>query len=150
MTDPAMPVVFHFTVAIAGLGGSEDAAFSEASGLEAEIETETVIEGGENRFAHKLPKPVKHPNLVLRRGVASKRSGLTGWVTSTLERDLSQPIQPKAIVVSLCDAEGAPVCSWSLANAWPVKWSIAGFDARKNEVAIESLEMAYTTLKRTA
>lgn len=145
-----MPVVFSFTVSIDGLGATEDAAFSEVSGLEAEIEVETVVEGGENRFVHKLPKPVKHPNLVLKRGVASKRSGLTGWVTGVLERDFAQPIKPKSVVVSLCDEEGDPVCSWSVANAWPVKWSIAGFDARKNEIAIESLELAYTTLRRTA
>ncbi len=48
-----------------------DAAFQEVGGLEAEIEVETVVEGGENRFVHRLPKPVKHPNLSLKRGLAS-------------------------------------------------------------------------------
>ena len=33
-----------------------------------------MVEGGENRFVHRLPKPVKHPNLVLKRGLATTSS----------------------------------------------------------------------------
>ena len=38
------------------------------------MEIETVVEGGENRFVHRLPKPVKHPNLVLKRGSPRRRA----------------------------------------------------------------------------
>ena len=70
MSALELPVAFHFTVAITGSGTSvPDAAFQEVGGLEAEIEIETVVEGGENRFAHRLPKPVRHPNLTLKRGL---------------------------------------------------------------------------------
>ena len=56
---------------------------------------------------------------------------------------------PKAVVVSLADAEGDPVASWSIDRAYPVKWSVGGFDAMKNELAIETMEFAYHSLKRT-
>ena len=79
MTDFLLPVAFSFQVRFTGDTGKEDIAFHEVSGLEAEIELELVTEGGENRFQHKLPKPVKHPNLILKRGVASKSSGLVTW-----------------------------------------------------------------------
>ena len=127
---------------------SDDAAFSEVSGLEAEIELETVVEGGENRFVHRLPRPVKHQNLVLKRGLASDQGTLAKWCKSVLENDFSQPIEPKGVSVSLCDADGDPVRSWSIANAYPVKWSVAGFDAMKNELAVETVEFAFSTLKR--
>lgn len=149
MADFALPVVFHFAVAVDGATASEDAAFQEVSGLEAEIELETVVEGGENRFVHRLPKPVKHPNLVLRRGIASDRSQLVTWCKAVFENDFAAAIAPRGIVVSLRDAEGDPLRSWSLGNAWPVKWAVAGFGAMKNEIAIETMEFAYATLKRT-
>jgi len=52
-------------------------------------------------------------------------------------------------VVSLLEKEGKPIYTWSCANAYPVKWEVESLDSEKNSVLIESLEMAYTTLKRT-
>jgi phage tail-like protein len=150
MTDFSLPVAFHFGVSVDQATGTEDAAFQEVSGLEAEIEVEPVVEGGENRFVHKLPKPVRHPNLVLKRGIASGSSGLVAWAQAVFENDFSQPIVPRGIVVSLRDAEGDPVRSWAVARAYPVKWQVSGFGSTKNEVVIETMEFAYTTLRRTA
>jgi phage tail-like protein len=147
MTD--WPVVFHFGVSVDNATANEDGAFQEVSGLEAEIELETVVEGGENRFVHRLPKPVKHPNLVLKRGIASDSSQLVTWCKAVFENDFAQAITPRGIVVSLRDADGEPLRSWSVGNAFPVKWRVDGFGAMKNEIAIESMEFAYTTLKRT-
>lgn len=147
--DFELPVAFQFSVAIAGTGAPIfDAAFKEVSGLEAEMELETVVEGGENRFQHRLPKAMKHPNLTLKRGLTSLTSGLVVWCKSVLEDDLSEAISPKAVVISLNDENGGPVASWSVDRAYPVKLSYGGFDAMKNEIAIETIELAYTTLKR--
>ena len=44
-------------------------AFSEVTGLAAELEIEPYQEGGRNAGARKLMKWGKYPNLVLRRGV---------------------------------------------------------------------------------
>jgi phage tail-like protein len=33
---------------------------------------------------------------------------------------------------------------WSFHNAWPVKWSIGGLNAQKNEIAMETLEFVYS------
>ena len=109
----------------------EDGAFQEVSGLEAEMELETVVEGGENRFVHRLPKPVKHPNLVLKRGIASDSSQLVTWCQSTSSRTTSPgAIAPRDIVVCLRDEEGDPLRSWSIGNAFPVKWQRRAASAR--------------------
>ena len=79
MVDFVMPGTFSFSINVTGANADEAAQFQEVSGLEAEIEVETVIEGGENHFVHKLPKSAKHPNLVLKRGIAPKKSMLTTW-----------------------------------------------------------------------
>jgi phage tail-like protein len=145
----APPVAFHFTVAFAGAGPSvSDAAFREVGGLERTMGVEEVVEGGENRFVHRLPRPAAQPNLFLRRGLTAGDGGLATWCRETLERDLAKRIQPKDVVVSLLDAEGDPVATWSLTRAWPVRWAVGAFDAMRNELAIETVELAFNTIRR--
>jgi len=145
----AFPVAFHFSVAFSGSGPSvSDAAFQEVSGLETGFETETVAEGGENRFVHQLPKPSKSPPLKLKRGLTKVSGDLAKWCKATIENDLAKTIEPKDITVSLLDEEGDPLASWTVSRAYPLKWSVGGFDAMKNELAVETIELAYATLKR--
>lgn len=149
MADFDLPVAFHFSVSFTGSGPAiSDAAFQEVSGLETTIDLEPLVEGGENRFVHQLPKPSKRNNIVLKRGLTEKSSDLVKWCKDTMERDLAKKIEPKNLVISLLDEEGDPVATWSVGNAYPVKWSVGGFDAMKNELAVETIELAASTLKR--
>ena len=88
---------FHFQVK----WDDTEVAFQEVSGLEAEIEVEPVTEGGENRLIHSLPKPVRHPNLVPKRGMAGETSRLMTWCRDVFEKDFSQPIVRRDVIVSL-------------------------------------------------
>ena len=38
----------------------------------------------------------------------------------------------------------SPLLVWNFRNAWPVKWSVAGLDAQKNSIALETVEFAYS------
>ncbi|MDW3223302.1 MAG: phage tail protein [Paracoccaceae bacterium] len=147
LMDP--PVAFHFSVSFVGLiPPVPDMAFQEVSGLESSIELEPLTEGGENRFVHQLPKSVKHSNLVLKRSMTTMASGLVQWCKSTLEGDFSEAIVPKDMVVALLSENRIPVATWSIGNAFPIKWTVGNLDAMKNELAIETIEFSYTTLKR--
>jgi phage tail-like protein len=143
--DRRPPVAFQFVVSFDGTLKDPEGAFHEVSGIGTEMELETVVEGGENSFVHQLPKGVKHTRLALRRGVASQRSRLTAWCRSTLENGLQKRIEPRDVRVFLLDEEGRPLRGWLFANAYPVKWSVDGFDAAQNKMAIEAIELAYTT-----
>lgn len=146
--DFTLPVAFHFSVALSGSSSAVDAAFQEVSGLEKEIDLETVVEGGENRFVHKLPRPVRQANLTLKRGLTDESSDLVAWCRETIDGDFSKPVKPRDLVVSLLDEAGDPVASWGIGNAYPVRWSVGAFDAMKNAIAVETVELAYLTLKR--
>ena len=50
------------------------------------------------------------------------------------------------IVVNLMDQTGTPQYMWTLNNAWPTKFSGTDLKSDGNEVAIESIEIAYETL----
>ena len=134
------PVGFHFQVHFNLSKGTElDTRFQEVSGLARELEVVTVTEGGENRFSHRLPGRAKYPNLVLKRGLV-KDSELVRWFQAAVD---NLEIKPVAVTISLLDREHKPVSSWKLVGAWPVKWSVSSFDAQKNGIAVDTIELAY-------
>lgn len=139
------PVGFHFKVDF-GLTGLKygDVRFQDVSGISSEMETENIVEGGENHFIHKLPKRVKYSNLVLKRG-ALKDSGLINWISKTID---NYEISPTDIIVSLLNEEHQPLLTWKFMNAWPVKWSISDFKAMDNSLAVESIELTYSYFSR--
>jgi phage tail-like protein len=144
----APPVAFHFAVSFGSSSASVDGSFQEVSGISPEIETESVTEGGENRFVHTLPKAVRAGKLSLKRGVAVLDSPLVAWCRSVLEGGLVRAINPKLMHVFLLDADGEPLRVWSVANAWPLRWEIEAFGSTKNELAVEKIELAYAYVRR--
>ncbi len=142
------PASFYFKVAFSATLGLSDTSFQDVSGIKSEVETEDVVEGGENRYVHRLPKSIKHPQLVLKRGIGQLTSPLVIWCKSIFEGDLVLPIMPMPISVFLLDESGIPQRAWSFMNAYPVSWEVEEFKSTKNEVAIEKVELSYTYSNR--
>ena len=142
------PAAFFFEVRFTGAAGNIDTQFSEVSGLDAERSVTELFEGGENRFVHRLPGPAKPGRLILKRGLMAAHSAVFQWCKDSLESDLTAPLQTKSVVVSLMNQKSQSMMSWSIADAWPIKWSVAAFDAQKTGVAVETLELAHSTLER--
>ena len=130
---------FYFTLSLNG----EEYGFQEVSGISMETEIKEIVNGGENRFAHRVPTTVKFQNLVLKRGIASQNSALLRWCQETLEGNMSNPIKTHTILVQLLNT-GNVVKSWQFYNAYPVKWSVSSLLPNTNEVGIETLEMVYS------
>ena len=137
---------FFFKVSFAG--GNTDTSFREVSGIGPEIQTEDLVEGGENRFIHRVPKGIKHPKLSLKRAVADLSSELVQWCKECLESDFETRITTKTITVQLLDQDHAPAAVWTFSDAYPVHWEIEGFHSMKNEVAIEKIELSYSYCTR--
>lgn len=140
------PLGFHFRVefSLDGISGNNDASFSEVCGLMGELGIEEVIEGGENRFVHRLPVRAKYGNLVLKRGLLNN-SRLIGWVRDAIENFTFQPVD---VLVALLNEQHEPLASWSFARVWPVKWVISDFNAQEGSIVIETLELAYSYVTR--
>ena len=134
---------FHFLVDF-GSGGSQtkhsyDNRFQSVSGLNVEMNTETIKEGGENRFEHQVPVRTKYSTLVLKRGVL-KQTKLIEWCQDALEK---YQFEPTSITISLLGQEHDPLITWNLTHVWPKKWSVSDLDAEKNELLVETLELNY-------
>lgn len=139
---------FYFKVVFAATQGNSDTSFQEVSGISSEMETEPIVEGG-NQYTRQLPKSLKHPNLVLKRGIADMASPLIVWCRAVLETNFMAPIVPTLISVYLLNEEGNPLRGWEFTDAYPVKWNVEAFNSTKNEVAIETIEFSYMSSSRT-
>jgi phage tail-like protein len=139
---------FHFSVTFGTSAADADASFQEVSGIGPEFETEALPEGGENRYTLQVPKAVRHPRLVLKRGIAPFDSRLVTWCKAVLEGGLARPLYPKMLNVFLLDPDGRPLRNWNIQNAWPVKWEIEAFNSTRNEVAVEKIELVYAMSTR--
>lgn len=144
--DNSVPAAFHFTVSFGDAPGVVDCEFREVSGIAPDRAFEAVPEGGENRFVHALPKGIKNPLLVLKRGVLPVSASLVGWCRDVLEAGPLAPVKARQVRVSLMDAAGQPLRVWVFEQAFPVKWAVDSFESSKHELAIEQVALAYQSL----
>ena len=139
---------FRFTLSVekttVGSGENQvDASFQEISGVSVEIPVEEIQEGGENRFVHRVPQPLKYPNLVLKRGLVTEKSALTDWCKKTISSGFASKVELKNITVQLLNERGENLISWTFINAYPIKWDYSTLDASKNQIFIQTIELAY-------
>ena len=137
--DPFATCKFHVEI-----GDIKEAAFSECSGLEIATEVFEYQEGGLNEYAHKLPGRTKLSNVTLKRGFATSNE-LYNWYLE-MEQDLLQgkSITRKQVTITLYStSEPKELMSWTLNDAFPVKWVGPALKAGEAAVAIESLEFAH-------
>lgn len=142
------PPAFYFKVSFPESSDSDETSFREVSGMEAEWDTQEVVEGGENRFVHRLPNKLKHSQLTLKRGIAPSDSALIKWCISVLENGLIEKVVPQSLNVYLLDENKTPLRGWFFSNAYPTKWKSGPFDSMKNEVAIEEIQLSYNYFNR--
>lgn len=136
------PVGFHFRVEIDGLvdkNNDTEIRFQEVSGLTAEIGTEELQVGGENRFTYRLPTRAKFGNLILKRGML-RNSVLVDWITNAIE---NFQFMPRNVTVHLLNTEHEPLSTWVFVNAYPVKWVTSDLKAQDNSVVVETIELVY-------
>lgn len=132
-------------------GAAEDlceGAFSEVTGLEASMEVKAIKEGGANYGAHQRSGPVTFSTVVLKRGVTSARD-LWNWWQVFSSGALAHRL---TVRITLGDVAGAPVMTWKLERAMPVKFKAADCNAKATEVGIEELHFVHEglTLDKTA
>ena len=117
--------------------------FTEATGLSAELEVMTYNEGGRNDRVHKLPTRMKHPNLVLKRGVTSN-SALLKWAADSFMGPTCEDI-----TLTMYNEALEKLQTWSFKGAFPVKWTGPAFNTAQATIATESIELAHEGIKGT-
>jgi len=141
MSGPLYPPPgFHFRVVFEMRGlPAQDVRFQEVSGLNTEMQYETVREGGENRFAHQLPTRAQASELVLKRALLPD-SGVYRWAQDAFENFRFQPV---SLVVTLLNEQHQPLLAWHVAHVLPRKWDVGAFNAEQSSIALETLTLSY-------
>ena len=120
-----------------------DLRFSKVSGLSMTVETESVVEGGQNLYTQQLPRSVSHGNLVLERGMV---------VGSPLNIEFNASLSTfkfvtSNVLVTLLSEDSLPMAAWLFMKAWPVKWSTSDLDATTPGLVIDTMELAYARMQ---
>lgn len=146
-------VGFHFSVEF-NLGGDNkvDVRFQSVTGLDSSFDTETIKEGGENRFEHVVPGRRKYGPLVLKRGLLGPNtSGVSAWLKRTFDNE--QPDETfevlPSVTINLLGEDHQALLYWTVNNVWPRSLKIGELNAERGEVLIETLELNYNRLVMT-
>jgi phage tail-like protein len=131
---------FHFLVVFQLFPQTPiDVMFQEVSGLSVTMNTESVTEGGQNRYVHKLPTRPNYSDITLKRGLFMS-SLLVEWVRKGIE---DYDFEPVNVLITLLNDMHIPVFGWHVINAIPVKWEVSSLNAESSQLVIESMTLSY-------
>lgn len=131
---------FRFRVEIDSI---QQAGFSEASGLGSHVEVVEYREGGELATVRKLPGKASYPDISLKWGSTDSHE-LYDWHMAAVKGQ----IQRKNGSVVLLDDTGTEKVRWNFFNGWPSKWDGPSFNAKGNDIAIETLTISCERVER--
>ena len=137
-------VGFHFRVHFEGIT-SDDTSFQSVKGLEVQIETETIKEGGFLEAEHTVPVRSKFSTLTLERGMFKPhQSALLKWCQDAFYNFEFIPIN---LQVTLMNDEHMPLVTWKIRHVLPKSWKVKDLNSTQNEVLIETLELTYNAFR---
>jgi len=138
--DPDSPLAVAASVASAFLLGG----FSEAQGLESEIQIEDYLAGGVNDRVFRFASRAAFQNITLSRGVGFSED-LYLWHEDFLRGEGKR----RNGIIFLANEFRVPIKAWTFERGIPVRWSGPALNAGSSAVAIEKLEIAHEKLTLT-
>ncbi|MCX6853930.1 MAG: phage tail protein [Verrucomicrobia bacterium] len=136
---------FHFEVTI-GAAGALKGSFSEVTGLNSETQVIEYRHGNSPIYSPiKMPGITKVGNVTLKRGIFKSDNSFWDWFSSIQQNTIKR----QNVVIALLDEKKATTMQWTLTNAWPTKLTGADLKSDGNEVAVNTIELAYETLSIT-
>jgi phage tail-like protein len=124
-------------------------SWTKCDGLGVDFTPVKLLAGGDYGYEHILPGQITYPRVTLSRAMATADSAK---VQSWLRKVASSYDDPGGILgysdtqgkITLLDAHGKEVISWTLGGVHPWSWKGPSFDANTSHVAIEVLELMHT------
>lgn len=132
---------FYFKVEIPIVG---TISFQEVSGLNVEAQIIEYRHGDNKEFsAIKMPGLKKVGNVTMKKGIFVKDNKFFEW----FKKINMNTIERTVITIMLLDETGTATMSWKLNQAWPTKITGTDLKSNGNEVAVESIDIAFETLE---
>ena len=121
----------------------KEVSFQEVSGLDKEVQVIEYRASNSPQFSTiKMPGIVKYGNVTMKRGVFVGDNMFWDWMSK-----ITMNTVPRCnVIIRLLNENGKVTMQWTLANAWPTKITSTDMKSDGNEVAVDSIEIAYETL----
>jgi phage tail-like protein len=138
-----MSMRFHVVVDEIDLGG-----WATCKGLQVSFENIAVNEGANYEYQVILPDRLKYAPIVLTRAMTQQDSAaVQRWLSKVVSKwyDATSPTDYSARTarITLLDAFGGEVASWSLRSIYPKRWAGPDLNANGKDVAMETLELVH-------
>ncbi|MCB0456718.1 MAG: phage tail protein [Flavobacteriaceae bacterium] len=140
--DPVWPIPqFRFEVDLGN--GLNTIAFQEVSGMDVENQIIEYRKSNSPIFStEQMPGVAKYGNVTMKRGVFVNDSSFWNW-----HKEIAMnTIKRSTVVIKLLDETGTVTMQWQLNDARPTKITSTYLRSDGNEVAVETLEIAYEQL----
>ena len=141
MTDGTMwpAAAFNFSV---DLGFGRPVLFQEVTGMDRDPAPGPYRPGGSPHVVRPPDTGQGGGRVTLRRGLFPNDGGFRDYYdairTNTAPR--------RTVVITLLDGRGGVKMTWTLNNTWPTKIASTDMKSDSDEVAVDSLELAYETM----
>lgn len=124
------------------INGITNGHFTEVTCMEINIARLAYREAG-NEHIRSVPGQVDYEPVCLHYGLTADR-GLFDWLDAAAKGRVNR----RNVSIVLMDSAGtAEVMRWNLINAWPCRWRGAHLHTLGQEIAIESIALAYEALE---
>lgn len=125
------------------IDGIEQTGACEVSGLEALVEIIEYREGTDPLHSRNLSGLTKYGTLTVKYGLTDSME-IYNWFKSGVEGD----VQPRQVSVVAMDMQGREKARWDLVEAWPSKYQAPAFNAKANDIAMETIEIVCEGISR--
>lgn len=118
-------------------------SFQEVSGMDKEVQVIEYRASNNPLFSTiKMPGIAKYGNVTMKRGIFVGDNTFWNWMNQIK----MNTIKRRTVIIRLLNENGKVTMQWSLANAWPTKISSTDLKSDGNEVAVDTIEIAYESL----
>ena len=124
---------FRFLVEIQGI---QQAGFSECSSVGSHLEVVEYRDGGDVINVQKFPGKVSYPDITLKWGMTDNHD----LYDLHLKAVQGSRTKVSGSVIQLDDT-GSETVRWNFFNAWPSKWDGPTYNAKGNELSINTLTL---------
>ena len=134
---------FNFLVELTE-GGIAQASFTECTGLGSTTEVIETREGGDNTTVRKLPGKTSFTDITLKWGLTGSTE-LWDWRQQIIDGVV---VRKNGSIVVFDLTNHTEVVRWNFVRAWPTRWEGPAFNAKGNDIAIDTLVLAHEGLTR--
>jgi len=94
----------------------------------------------------KIPGLIKYGNIVLKSGVTDSLDLYNWYKDAILDQGFNDA--RKAVQILVNNEKGEPIAEWDFVECWPTKYDSPDLNAKDDNFAIETLEIAHEGMTR--